>query len=175
MEATRLLSEWASTHNRRLIFTSTDLVFDGDKGWYREDDLPRPTLVYGQTKHAAERFVLDGAKSMVARLSLLYGPSRSGRPGFFDRAVSALRAGTPQVFFIDEFRTALDYSTAATVLVRMAESETPGFPRGRPRAAEPLRVDVPGRLGSRDRPDAGQAKPASRRDDAGITPRRRLT
>ena len=64
---------------------------------------------------------------MVARLSLLYGPSRSGREGYFDRTTAALRAGLPQAFFIDEHRTPLDYATAARILVRLAESETPGL------------------------------------------------
>ena len=124
--ATELLSKWAATYNRRLIYTSTDLVFDGSKSWYREDDPAHPILVYGQTKYAAERFVLDVPRGLVARLSLLYGPSRSGRKGFFDRAISALRAGTPQAYFTDEYRTPLDYATAARALVRLAESDTLG-------------------------------------------------
>ena len=124
--ATEHLSKWAATHDRRLIYTSTDLVFDGTKSWYREDDQAHPIVVYGRSKFAAERFVLDVPKGLVARLSLLYGPSRSGREGFFDRTMSALRAGTPQAFFSDEYRTPLDYATAALALVRLAESETQG-------------------------------------------------
>jgi dTDP-4-dehydrorhamnose reductase len=126
VEATRLLSHWAATHDRRLVYTSTDLVFDGSKSWYREDDPAHPIVVYGQAKHAAERFVLDVPRGLVVRLSLLYGPSRSGRDGFFDRAMSALRDGTPQSFFTDEHRTPLDYVTAAKALVRLAETEILG-------------------------------------------------
>ena len=126
VEATQLLSKWAAAHDRRLVYTSTDLVFDGSKSWYREDDPAHPIVVYGQTKHAAERFVLDVPRGLVARLSLLYGPSRSGREGFFDRAMSALRAGMPQAFFTDEHRTPLDYATAAKALVQLAESDTAG-------------------------------------------------
>ena len=70
--------------------------------------------------------MLDVPRGLVARLSLLYGPSRSGREGFFDRTISALRAGEPQAFFTDEHRTPLDYATAARALVRLAESETLG-------------------------------------------------
>jgi dTDP-4-dehydrorhamnose reductase len=125
-KATELLANWAATHDRRLVYTSTDLVFDGSKSWYREDDPAHPILVYGRTKYAGERFVLNVPRGLVARLSLLYGPSRSGRQGFFDRAMSALRAGTPQAFFTDEHRTPLDYATAANALVRLAETETPG-------------------------------------------------
>ena len=64
---------------------------------------------------------------LVARLSLLYGPSRSGRAGFFDRATAALASGSPQAFFTDEYRTPLGYETAARILVRLAEGESTGL------------------------------------------------
>ena len=41
-------------HGRRLVFTSTDLVFDGTKSWYPEEDEARPVLGYGRTKREAE-------------------------------------------------------------------------------------------------------------------------
>jgi dTDP-4-dehydrorhamnose reductase len=126
VEATRILADWCSGHRRKLVFTSTDLVFDGSRGWYREDDLPGPVLEYGRTKAAAEPLVLQVAGGLVARISLLFGPSKCGRDSFFDRACSALRAGKPQVFFDDEFRTPLDYRTAARALIRLAEVDASG-------------------------------------------------
>jgi dTDP-4-dehydrorhamnose reductase len=125
--ATQFLSQWAARHDRRLVYTSTDLVFDGSKAWYREEDPAGPIVVYGQTKHSAERYVLAAPRGLVARLSLLYGPSRSGREAYFDRTTAALRAGTPQAFFTDEYRTPLDYATASGILVRLVESETSGL------------------------------------------------
>ena len=82
----------------------------------------------------------------MARLSLLYGPSRSGRASYFDRTLAALREGEPQTFFEDEFRTPLDLATAAETLVRLAESDVTGpDPRRRPRAGQPVRPDPPRR------------------------------
>ena len=37
-------------HNARLIFLSSEYVFSGDRGNYREDDAPKPTTHYGRTK-----------------------------------------------------------------------------------------------------------------------------
>jgi dTDP-4-dehydrorhamnose reductase len=127
VEATRRLAEWAASHHRRLVFTSTDLVFDGLRSWYREDDAPRPILAYGQTKHEAESHVLAIHTGLVARLSLLFGPSPAGRPSFFDAAMDALRRGEPRAFFEDEFRTPLDYRTAAMILAQLAESDALGM------------------------------------------------
>jgi dTDP-4-dehydrorhamnose reductase len=127
VEATRLLVEWAGARGRRLVFTSTDMVFDGSRSWYREEDPPRPILAYGRTKHEAEAHVLAAPIGVVARISLLFGPTPSGRPDFFDQAMSALRRGEPWTFFDDEFRTPLDYSTAAVALVRLVESDVVGI------------------------------------------------
>ena len=93
VEGTRRLAAWCGDRGRRLIFTSTDLVFDGARGWYREDDETGPVLAYGRTKAAAEPLVLQIPGGLVARISLLYGPSRAGRASFFDRALASLRAG----------------------------------------------------------------------------------
>jgi dTDP-4-dehydrorhamnose reductase len=126
VEGTRLLADWAGRSDRRLLFTSTDLVFDGTRSWNRENDPAEPVLEYGRTKRAAEPLVLAAPRGLVIRLSLLYGTPPSRTPGYFDRAISALSTGLPQTFFTDEFRTPLDYDTAAGLLIRLAESDATG-------------------------------------------------
>jgi dTDP-4-dehydrorhamnose reductase len=124
---TQRIADWTAGNNRRLIFTSTDLVFDGLKGPYSEDDPVSPVLEYGRAKRAAEEIVLANAGGLVARISLLYGPSHPGREGFFDRAMACLQAGTPQTFFADEYRTPIDYVTASRVLARLAGTSATGL------------------------------------------------
>jgi dTDP-4-dehydrorhamnose reductase len=119
VEGTRRLADWCRTHDRRLVFTSTDLVFDGLRGMYKEQDVPNPILAYGKTKAAAEAIVLEVPRGLVARISLLYGRSLIGRDSFYDRAVAELNAGKPQRFFEDEFRTPLHYAAAARALVQL--------------------------------------------------------
>ena len=65
----------------------------------------------------------------------MFGPSRRGRPAYFDRAIAALRRGEPRTFFEDEFRTPLDYATAAAILVRLLESDATGTPPRRRHAS----------------------------------------
>ncbi|QDV36563.1 SDR family oxidoreductase [Tautonia plasticadhaerens] len=121
-DASGTIADWASSNARRLVFTSTDLVFDGSRAWWREDDSPRPILGYGRSKQEGERRVLRHPSHLVARLSLLYGPSRCGRPTFLDAIIDALRRRESRSLFLDEFRTPLDYATAAEALARLVES-----------------------------------------------------
>jgi dTDP-4-dehydrorhamnose reductase len=127
VEATRRLAEWCARRERRMVYTSTDLVFDGSRAWNREDDPADPVLAYGRTKRVAEPSVLAAPRGLVARVSLLFGPSRSGRAASFDRTVAALRRGEPQTLFADEFRTPLDLATAARILVLLAGSDVVGL------------------------------------------------
>lgn len=127
VEATRRIADWCERRGRRIVFTSTDLVFDGSKAWNREDDPAEPVLAYGRTKRQAEPFVLDAPRGLVARVSLLYGFSRNGRDAYFDRTVSALRRGESQTLFEDEYRTPLDLATAARILIALARSDASGI------------------------------------------------
>ena len=59
----------------RLMYISTDYVFDGEKQVpYREDDTPRPINRYGFSKWKGEQAVLaSGAKALIIRTAWLYG------------------------------------------------------------------------------------------------------
>lgn len=55
----------------KLIFISTDAVFDGAKGNYNEEDSPNPINVYGRTKYEGEKICLKNLKnSIIARISV---------------------------------------------------------------------------------------------------------
>jgi dTDP-4-dehydrorhamnose reductase len=127
VQGTELLARLAGERKARLLFASTDLVFDGERGGYREDDAPSALSVYGRTKQAAEQAVRALPRGLVVRLSLLFGPSRgAGRGNFFDQQLSALRHGRPIPLFHDEWRTPLGLQTAATALCRLARSDVTG-------------------------------------------------
>jgi dTDP-4-dehydrorhamnose reductase len=126
VEASAILADLAAQSGARLLLVSTDLVFDGEQGAYRETDTPRPLSVYGHTKLAAEKAVLAHPRSMVARISLLFGPTLIQRPSFFDEQVSALRERRPCNLFADEWRTPLGLESAARALIALVHSDFEG-------------------------------------------------
>jgi dTDP-4-dehydrorhamnose reductase len=74
-QGTALVARAAATLNARLIYVSTDYVFDGTKATpYREEDAPHPINVYGQSKHEGEIAALTGCPdTLVVRTAWLYG------------------------------------------------------------------------------------------------------
>lgn len=122
-----LLAELADRAKLRLLHVSTDMVFDGERGNYREEDEVRPLSIYGRTKAASEQAVLASPRNLVARVSLLFGPTLIGRPSFFDEQVSALREGRPITLFHDEWRTPLSLLVAARGLLALAASDAGGL------------------------------------------------
>ena len=58
----------------RLVYVSTDYVFDGQKGLYEEEDTPNPINFYGLTKLEGEKQALRNCNNtVVLRASVLYG------------------------------------------------------------------------------------------------------
>jgi dTDP-4-dehydrorhamnose reductase len=75
-----------------LVTFSSDLVFDGRSGPYREDAPAHPLEPYGQSKAEAERRVLEAMpQALVVRTSAFFGPW--DRYNFAWGVASALAAG----------------------------------------------------------------------------------
>ncbi|MGE5141016.1 MAG: SDR family oxidoreductase [Rudaea sp.] len=89
----------AAALDARLIHLSTDLVFDGEKGDYGEEDTPHPILPYGESKREGEQAVLECASNtVVVRTSLIYGFDP------IDPRTAAVLGGTMPRLFTDEIR-----------------------------------------------------------------------
>jgi dTDP-4-dehydrorhamnose reductase len=72
--ATRYLIQAAEKYNAFFLFLSTDFIFDGLEGPYREDDAPNPLSYYGASKVAAERMIRNSKlRWAIVRTVLVYG------------------------------------------------------------------------------------------------------
>lgn len=81
----------------RLLFVSTDYVFDGEHPPYTEESPVSPLSVYGQTKVEAEAALAGRPLTTILRIPLLIGGgAHLSASGFIGQMVEAIRAGTPQ-------------------------------------------------------------------------------
>ncbi len=125
--ATAVLADLAAERAARLVYLSTDLVFDGEKGNYRETDLARPPTNYGRTKLAGEAPVLAIAGGAVLRLPLIVGPTLTGRAKFYENLLASLRDRRRVDLFHDEWRTPLTPDAVAEAIVLLAGSRVAGL------------------------------------------------
>jgi dTDP-4-dehydrorhamnose reductase len=104
---------------RRLIHLSSDLVFDGRRGRYREDDPTSPVNEYGRSKAEAElRVARAHPAATIVRTSLLYG----GRePGPQERLA---REGMQ--FFVDEIRSPVRVGDLAAAILELLDVDHAG-------------------------------------------------
>lgn len=71
--ATNNIVEFCKKTNKRLIFISSECVFDGNKNTYSEQDKPNPINWYGKTKHESEKLVGTYKNSIILRTVMAYG------------------------------------------------------------------------------------------------------
>ncbi len=128
--ACRHLSRGANDASARLVHISTDYVFDGRVARpYRENDLPLPVNVYGNSKLAGEYFVRSMAeRHWVVRVSGIFGRSPCiGKGGLnFVETMLKLAREKPEVRVVDdEFLTPTATLEVARQLARMLAAGAP--------------------------------------------------
>jgi dTDP-4-dehydrorhamnose reductase len=96
VEATENIVNGATKVGARVVYISTDYVFDGKHGPYREEDTPNPVGYYGKSKLAGENVVRGmGDGWTVLRTIVLYGHGVGIKSSFITWLLGELRAGRP--------------------------------------------------------------------------------
>jgi dTDP-4-dehydrorhamnose reductase len=118
VQASITLASACGTAGCALVFTSTDLVFDGEHAPYRENDALDPLNIYGKHKAEAEA----GMRRVFPAVAICRTPLMFGDPGPFSKSsiqplIANLRAGHEIKLFSDEFRTPVSGKTAAQGLL----------------------------------------------------------
>jgi dTDP-4-dehydrorhamnose reductase len=113
----RARNEYCSTS--RFIFISTDAVFDGERGLYRESDVPAPIWPYGVAKRKAEVDTL-AAGGTVVRTSLVYGfEPMDPRTAVLKRGLETGNFSYP--YFSDEIRCPVFVDDLCDALAEIGE------------------------------------------------------
>lgn len=93
VDATKIMAEWCKKKKARLVYISTDYVFDGKNPPYNEESQPNPVNLYGATKLAGEKEAKNCPNHLITRISLQYGTTKRPELSFIHKAVKKLRSG----------------------------------------------------------------------------------
>lgn len=106
VNAVKYLIEASERNNTHLIHLSTDFIFDGENGPYKEKDEPNPVSYYGKSKYEAEKLLqASNIKWSIARTIIVYGIGENmSRSNIVLWAKEALEKGNPLTIVDDQFR-----------------------------------------------------------------------
>ncbi|MEY4280949.1 MAG: hypothetical protein RLZ39_361, partial [Bacteroidota bacterium] len=79
VQSTLNIISLAKACDAKLVYLSTDYIYDGAKGPYQEDAAINPISVYGKHKLLAEESVLELANALVIRITNVYGDEERGK------------------------------------------------------------------------------------------------
>jgi dTDP-4-dehydrorhamnose reductase len=126
VEGTRAIAEAARRAGSYLIYISTDYVFDGQRGLYREEEETNPVSYYGLSKLQGEQFCLD--QGCIARTCVIYGSRpASGKVNFALWLLNALKSGKEARVVTDQFITPTLNSNLAAMVLEAADRHLSGI------------------------------------------------
>ena len=105
--ATKKLWNEAQKINAHFQLLSTDFIFDGLKGNYKETDEPSAVSIYGQSKVDAEHVLINSQNKnwSIARTIIVYGTANNlSRTNIVLWSIDALTKGDPMKIIDDQFR-----------------------------------------------------------------------
>jgi dTDP-4-dehydrorhamnose reductase len=74
VDVVKWITSFASKSKTHIIHLSTDFIFDGKKGYYKETDKPNPLSYYGLSKLKSEQVLKDSKINFtILRTILVYG------------------------------------------------------------------------------------------------------
>ncbi len=119
---TKNIVDFCSDTGCRLIYFSSDSVFDGRKGLYKEEDIPEPLHFYGKTKIASENIIRGAIDNyVIIRPSLIMGlPVFEGGNSFLLRMIKSLKSGEQVAFPKAEIRSPVDVITLSRSVLELS-------------------------------------------------------
>ncbi len=105
--AVKQMFQICEKRNVHFQLLSTDFVFDGENGPYKETDLVNPLSVYAKSKVEGENYLFNSTSKnwSIARTIIVYGPGENlSRGNLIEWALDALPKQQPMQLVNDQFR-----------------------------------------------------------------------
>jgi dTDP-4-dehydrorhamnose reductase len=127
IDMTKKIANACASINSKLIFLSTDAVFEGQLNkQYCENDIPNPVNYYGKTKLEAEKIVLNASiNNVVLRTSVIYGWHEKSR--FTNWILDYLKDGKSVDPFSDQFNTPTLIDDLVEVILKIIDKDISGL------------------------------------------------
>lgn len=129
-QAVYMLARASQAIGAHFQLLSTDFVFDGEAGPYKETDQPNPLSVYARSKYEAEHLLEDivGLNYSIVRTIIVYGQGEQlSRSNLILWAKEALQEGKPLNIVDDQFRAPTWADDLAWACVRICELNQTGI------------------------------------------------
>ncbi|MFH1782727.1 MAG: SDR family oxidoreductase [Candidatus Omnitrophota bacterium] len=112
--------------NKKIVFLSTDYVFDGKKGPYREEDIPSPLNIYGMTKLKVENEIKKRLNDyLIIRTAQLFGKEKNG-VNFSLKIINNMRSNK-KVYAAEDFYCTPTYvGDLSLAIIKLIESRKNG-------------------------------------------------
>ena len=111
----------------KIVQVSTDYVFNGKNGPYKEEDEVSPLSVYGKTKLEAEKIVLShNSDNLIIRGNVLYDNCLNTRASFLNWVVQSLKEKTPISVVDDQINNPTWAKSMAKIIGLCIEKEISG-------------------------------------------------
>ncbi|MFH8119749.1 MAG: dTDP-4-dehydrorhamnose reductase [Candidatus Aenigmatarchaeota archaeon] len=123
---TKNVAEACKEFDSKLIYISTDYVFDGEKGMYKEEDKPNPINYYGFTKLKGEEFVQEICSDwLILRTSTLYGAHPS-KECFVTWVIKELKKENEVRVVTDQFTSPTLTNDLAKIISKLIKKDEKG-------------------------------------------------
>jgi len=127
VEGTRNIALACSKANAKIVYISTDYVFDGEKGLYIEEDKPNPINYYGVTKLEGENQVVQHCKNYaILRTSILYG-WHPWKQNFVTWIINALKQNKELTVVEDHYNTPTLADNLAEIALETVQKDLRGL------------------------------------------------
>jgi len=128
VEGTENIAKLCKKHRAFLVYVSTDYVFDGEKGMYKETDKPAPINYYGYTKLKGEESVKNYANQhCIARTSVIFGSiPATGKINFALWLLDKLEKKEKVKIVTDQWNSPTLNTNLANMILEAAEQKITG-------------------------------------------------
>jgi dTDP-4-dehydrorhamnose reductase len=128
VNSTKVILNYCKNNNVKLIYLSTDYVFDGLDGPYIETDNTNPLNVYGRHKLEAEKIIEELDNFIIARITNVYGEENRSK-NFIANLISIINSGVEKTFKLpfDQFATPIYAGDIAKMIYLLIIKEKSGI------------------------------------------------